>query len=334
MPRRTQRRGADLGAALTWEEASICRQVPVSSIRPNPVQTRTHFDDEALASLAASIREVGVLEPILVRETGSDHYELISGERRRRAALRAGLPTVPVLVQSAAAAASDIHGLERSLMENLHREELNPLDEATAYQHLVDEFGYTPEQVASRLGRSREAVTNTLQLLQLPASVQRALADGTIRAEHARLMLGTADRALQVKLTRRIVVEGLDVRAVEEIVGQRAQSLPGVEGEAVDVVPVKAGTPAGRVPSAADVNAPERTVATMQMLNVRETADRLGVHENTVRNWANRGVIRAYRLPGSNFRRFDGSDVQALARGVVLDHDLSVHDPEPFDFKE
>jgi ParB family chromosome partitioning protein len=225
----------------------MLREVPISSIRPNPLQPRTHFDEEALVSLAASIREVGVLQPILVRETGPDDFELIAGERRWRAARRAGLQTMPVLVQSAA---SDVHSLEQALVENLHREDLNSLEEAAAYQQLIDEFGYTHEQVASRVGRSRSAVTNTLRLLQLPAGVQRALADGTISAGHARALLGTPDRALQEELAKKIVVEGLNVRAVEEIVRRRAQNVAdsgdkedGPGSAAPDVVPISRPTP-------------------------------------------------------------------------------------------
>ena len=162
------------------------REVPIASIKPNPLQPRTRFDEEAMSSLAASIREVGVLQPVLVRETGDGEYELIAGERRWRAARRAGLQTIPVLVQSV----SDVHSLEQALVENLHREDLNALEEAAAYQQLVDEFGYTHEQVAARVGKSRTAVTNTLRLLQLPAGVQRSLADGAISAGHARALLG------------------------------------------------------------------------------------------------------------------------------------------------
>jgi len=242
--------GALIPTEVTRTGSSMLREVPISGIRPNPLQPRTHFDEEALASLAASIREVGVLQPILVRETGRDEFELIAGERRWRAARRAGLQTMPVLVQSSA---TDVHSLEQALVENLHREDLNSLEEAAAYQQLIDEFGYTHEQVASRVGRSRSAVTNTLRLLQLPAGVQRALADGTISAGHARALLGTPDRALQEELAKRIVADGLNVRAVEEIVRRRAQNAglgdmdagPGSVGTGVTpaVVPTPPPTP-------------------------------------------------------------------------------------------
>jgi ParB family chromosome partitioning protein len=215
--------GKGLGALIPTEVArdrsATLREVPLASIRPNPLQPRTHFDEEAMASLASSIKEVGVLQPVLVRESGEGEYELIAGERRWRAARRAGLQTMPVLVQ----ASSDVHSLEQALVENLHREDLNPLEEAAAYQQLVDTFDYTHEQVAARVGKSRTAVTNTLRLLQLPAGVQRALADGTMSAGHARALLGTPDRAFQEELARRTVAEGLTVRAVEELVRRHVQ---------------------------------------------------------------------------------------------------------------
>ena len=219
--------GKGLGALIPTEARdrdSALRVVPMTSIKPNPLQPRTRFDEEAMSSLASSIREVGVLQPILVREIEEDEYELIAGERRWRAARRAGLQTMPVLVQSV----SDVHSLEQALVENLHREDLNPLEEAGAFQQLVDEFGYTHEQVASRVGKSRTAVTNTLRLLQLPAGVQRALADGAISAGHARALLGTPDRSYQEELAKRIVAEGLTVRAVEEGVRRHSQ---GAEAE-------------------------------------------------------------------------------------------------------
>jgi ParB family chromosome partitioning protein len=169
-----------------------------------------------MAALAASIREVGLLQPVLVREVEDEDesYELIAGERRWRAARRAGLQTIPVLVQ----VANDVASLEQALVENLHREDLNALEEAAAYQQLIDEFGLTHEQVATRMGKGRATITNTLRLLQLPAGAQRALAERTISAGHARALLGTPDRALQDKLVAQIVAEGLTVRAVEDMI--------------------------------------------------------------------------------------------------------------------
>ena len=213
--------GKGLGALIPTEvsgsQGSALREVPISSIRPNTLQPRTHFDEEAMSALAASIREVGVLQPVLVRPVGagSQEYELIAGERRWRAARRAGLQTIPVLVREVSA---DARTLEEALVENLHREDLGPLEEAAAYQQLIDDFGHTHEEVATRVGKSRATVTNTLRLLQLPAGVQRALADGSITAGHARALLGSPDRVLQESLVRRIVAEGMTVRQVEEAV--------------------------------------------------------------------------------------------------------------------
>jgi ParB family transcriptional regulator, chromosome partitioning protein len=201
----------------TGETDSALRVVPISHIKPNAFQPRSHFDEESMSSLAASIREVGLLQPVLVREVeGEDEsYELIAGERRWRAARRAGLQTIPVLVQPDT---GDVTSLEQALVENLHREDLNALEEAAAYQQLIDEFGLTHEQVATRMGKGRATVTNTLRLLQLPAGAQRALAERTISAGHARALLGTPDRALQERLVEQITSNGLTVRAVEEIV--------------------------------------------------------------------------------------------------------------------
>ena len=209
--------GALIPTEVVAEAGSALREVPLSSIRPSSVQPRTHFDEEAMSSLAASIRELGVLQPVLVREIDgeAESYELIAGERRWRAARRAGLQTIPVLVRTLTA---DVLSLEQALVENLQRADLNPLEEAAAYQQLIDEFGLTHDQVGTRVGKGRATVTNTLRLLQLPAGAQRALAEGTISAGHARALLGTPDRSLQESLISRIVTENLTVRAVEDLV--------------------------------------------------------------------------------------------------------------------
>jgi ParB family chromosome partitioning protein len=211
--------GKGLSALIPTEAVgeldSALRTVSISAIKPNDFQPRSHFDEESMSSLAASIREVGLLQPVLVREVEGEEesYELIAGERRWRACRRAGLQTIKVLVQPDA---GDAVSLEQALVENLHREDLNALEEAAAYQQLIDEFGLTHEQVATRMGKGRATVTNTLRLLQLPAGAQRALAEGTISAGHARALLGTPDRALQDHLVVQIVEEGLTVRAVED----------------------------------------------------------------------------------------------------------------------
>jgi ParB family chromosome partitioning protein len=219
--------GKGLGALIPTEvvgdRSSALREVPIGSIKPNPLQPRSHFDDETMASLASSIKELGVLQPILVRQSGDDgedEFELIAGERRWRAARRAGLQTIPVLIQ----VTDDAHSLEQALVENLHRQDLNVLEEASAYQQLIEEFDYTHDEVATRVGKSRTAVTNTLRLLQLPSGAQRLLAEGQISPGHARALLGTPDRGYQEALAKSIVAEGLTVRAVEEAV--RASTQP------------------------------------------------------------------------------------------------------------
>ncbi len=226
----------------TGESDSLLRVVPISHIRPNAFQPRSHFDEESMGALALSIREVGLLQPVLVRQLPDeeDSYELIAGERRWRAARRAGLQTIPVLVQ----VADDVASLEQALVENLHRVDLNALEEAAAYQQLIDEFGLTHEQVATRMGKGRATVTNTLRLLQLPAGAQRALAERTISAGHARALLGTPDRALQEKLVDRIVEEGLTVRAVEDLVRQGGSELRVVpdEPEVAEPAPARGAT--------------------------------------------------------------------------------------------
>ncbi|HEY3954576.1 MAG TPA: ParB/RepB/Spo0J family partition protein [Streptosporangiaceae bacterium] len=188
-------------------------EIAVDSIAANPRQPRQTFDEDALAELAASIREVGLLQPIVVRQLTRDRYELIMGERRWRASQQAGLEQIPAIVRDTA----DTDLLRDALIENLHREQLNPLDEAAAYRQLLDDFGATHEELASRIGRSRPHISNTLRLLQLPPGVQRRVAAGVLSAGHARALLAMDDPAMQDRIAQRIVAEGLSVRAVEEI---------------------------------------------------------------------------------------------------------------------
>ena len=183
-------------------------EIPLSAISPSAQQPRVRFDEEALVTLTDSIRELGVLQPILVRPAADGRYELIAGERRWRAARRAGLPTVPAVVRDVDAQVS----LEQAVVENLHRQDLNAMEEAGAYQRLVEEFGLTQDQVARRVGRSRSAVANTLRLFQLPAPVQRMIADGDLTAGHARALLSHPDRSLQESLAATMVKGGLSVR--------------------------------------------------------------------------------------------------------------------------
>ncbi|HWE67017.1 MAG TPA: ParB/RepB/Spo0J family partition protein [Acidimicrobiales bacterium] len=258
------------------ETDSLLRYVPISHIKPNAYQPRSHFDEESMSSLASSIREVGLLQPVLVREVEGEEesYELIAGERRWRAARRAGLQTIPVLVQIA----NDVASLEQALVENLHREDLNALEEAAAYQQLIDEFGLTHEQVATRMGKGRATVTNTLRLLQLPTGAQRALSERTISAGHARALLGTPDRALQDKLVEQIVAEGLTVRAVEEIVrgGGELHVLPPVEPEADS--PEESGTTTGSTSGGGPRRLPSKKLPEPGVL---ELEDLLSTYLNT-----------------------------------------------------
>jgi len=228
---------------VTGDRSSALREVPIGNIKPNPRQPRTSFDEETMSSLAASIKELGVLQPVLVRRIGSDssdEFELIAGERRWRASRRAGLHTIPVLIQTS----DDTHSLEQALVENLHRQDLNVLEEAAAYQQLIEEFGFTHEQVATRVGKSRTAVTNILRLLQLPSGVQRLLAEGQISPGHARALLGTPDRGYQEVLARTAAADGLTVRALEDLVREHNQEAEGVPSVGTDVAdpPAGAGT--------------------------------------------------------------------------------------------
>lgn len=189
-------------------------ELPVGDITPNPRQPREVFDEQALDELAASIRQVGLLQPIVVREVGPGSYQLVMGERRWRACQAAGMESVPAIVRET----PDTELLREALLENLQREQLNPLEEAAAYRQLLSEFGSTHEELAERLGKSRSQVTNTLRLLGLPPGVQRRVAAGVLSAGHARALLGLTDEAAQESLATRIVAEGLSVRAVEELV--------------------------------------------------------------------------------------------------------------------
>jgi ParB family chromosome partitioning protein len=191
---------------------SAFQDIPVSAIFPNSRQPRSAFDEEAMANLTASVRELGVLQPVLVRAMGEGTYELIAGERRWRAAKRAGLPLVPAIIRTV----DDTSSLEQALVENLQREDLNPLDEAAAYQQLLEDFHLTHDELAARMGKSRAAISNTLRLFQLPPSVQRLVSEAKLTAGHARALLTCPDRAYQETLAKRAVAEGLSVRAVEE----------------------------------------------------------------------------------------------------------------------
>ena len=189
-------------------------ELPITSIVPNPKQPRTVFEEEALAELVHSIKEIGLLQPIVVRPAGANKYEIVAGERRWRASQAAGLTAIPAIIRETA----DDVLLRDALLENLHRAQLNALEEAAAYQQLLDDFGCTQEELSARIGRSRPQVTNTLRLLKLPAVVQRRVAAGVLSAGHARALLGLPTHEAMEALAARIVAEGLSVRTTEELV--------------------------------------------------------------------------------------------------------------------
>jgi ParB family transcriptional regulator, chromosome partitioning protein len=267
--------GALIPTDVVADRSSTLREVPIASIKPNPHQPRSHFDEDAMSSLAASIKELGVLQPVLVREASPstpDEYELIAGERRWRAARRVGLQFIPVLVQ----VADDSHSLEQAVVENLHRQDLNVLEEAAAYEQLIEEFHYTHDQVATRVGKSRATVTNILRLRQLPSGVQRLLAEGQISPGHARALLGTPDRAYQESLAKLIVADGLSVRVVEDLIRERSH-----EEEEAGETPVVAPPPSSG-PSVAGTGGPE--AATPRRLpppGILELEELLSEHLNT-----------------------------------------------------
>ena len=199
-------------------------EIPVGSISPNPRQPRRVFDEEAMSELVHSVREIGLLQPVVVRRTGESSYELVMGERRWRATREAGLETIPAIVRET----DDDDMLRDALLENLHRSELNPLEEAAAYRQLLDDFGCTHDELAGRIGRSRPQISNTLRLLQLSPAVQRRVAAGVLSAGHARALLGLTDPATQDRLAARVVAEGISVRALEELVavGELSEDSP------------------------------------------------------------------------------------------------------------
>jgi ParB family chromosome partitioning protein len=203
---------ADTG--LRQVAGAYFEEIAVGSITPNPRQPRRTFDEDALEELSASITEVGLLQPVVVRKIGDGNYELVMGERRWRASQRAGLEYIPAIVRET----PDTDMLRDALLENLHRQQLDPLEEAAAYQQLLDDFGATHEQLAQKIGRSRPHISNTLRLLNLPPVVQKRVAAGVISAGHARALLSLDDPQAQERLAQRIVAEGLSVRSVEEIV--------------------------------------------------------------------------------------------------------------------
>jgi len=213
------------------------QEISVSSIDPNPNQPRNHFDEDSLAELSASIKAIGLLQPVLVRPSSTpDRFELIAGERRWRASKRAGLSTIPAIVR----VTDDVSSVEQALVENLHRQDLTPLEEAAAYQQLLEDFSMTHEQVASKVGKSRSAITNSLRLLTLPPTIQQYIAEGRLSAGHAKALLSTPDHALQESLARAAVEQGLTVRGLEEAVRNAVN--PGASSTSVAPKPGAIGT--------------------------------------------------------------------------------------------
>ena len=243
-PREPTREGAaaaaDPGAQLV--AGAYFAELPITAISPNTRQPRQVFDEEAMAELVHSVKEVGLLQPVVVRRTGDETYELIMGERRWRATTEAGFAAIPAIVRET----GDDAMLRDALLENLHRSQLNPLEEAAAYQQLLDDFGCTHEDLSTRIGRSRPQISNTLRLLKLSPAVQRRVAAGVLSAGHARALLGVADAAAQDRLAARVVAEGISVRGLEEIVAV------GVEDDEPETVRFKARRPSA--PGLADLN--------------------------------------------------------------------------------
>jgi ParB family chromosome partitioning protein len=236
-------------------------EVPIQSVKPNRRQPRSIFDDEALQELAASIREIGILQPPVVRRVGENEYELIMGERRLRAAKLAGLSNIPVIIRET----SDNELLREALIENIHRSNLNSLEEAAAYNQMLSDFGFTHDELAKKIGKSRPVISNTLRLLNLPPSVQKKLTSGTLSMGHARALLGLSDASEIERIANRIVSEGLSVRATEELIavgsGKKSsgkkgstsslgkyQELEEQIGDALDTrVRIKGGANGGRI---------------------------------------------------------------------------------------
>ena len=205
---------SDNGVPLSPVAGAYFADLPIGQITPNPVQPRQVFDEEAMAELVHSIREVGLLQPVVVRRIGAESFELVMGERRWRAVQEAGLATIPAIVRET----DDTDMLRDALLENLHRSQLNPLEEASAYAQLLDDFSCTHDELAGRIGRSRPQISNTLRLLKLSPPVQRRVAAGVLSAGHARSLLAVTDPELQDRLAQRVVAEGISVRGLEEIV--------------------------------------------------------------------------------------------------------------------
>ena len=285
----TPRDGGGTGTGL--------QEISVSSIDPNPNQPRSHFDEDSLAELSASIKAIGLLQPVLVRPSSTpDRFELIAGERRWRASKRAGLSTIPAIVR----VTDDVSSVEQALVENLHRQDLTPLEEAAAYQQLLEDFSMTHEQVAAKVGKSRSAITNSLRLLTLPPTIQQYLAEGRLSAGHAKALLGTPDRVLQESLARVAVEQSLTVRGLEEAV--RTALNPGAGSTTVIPKPgttgvkPKTGTP-GRITVVKEPGLHELEEMLSEHLATPVTVTLSGKHGKMVVEFADlEDLERIYRL--------------------------------------
>ena len=284
-------------------DGSYFAELPLEAISPNPRQPRTVFDEEAMNELVESIREVGMLQPIVVRPIGGAQFELVMGERRWRAAQQAGVDTIPAIVRETA----DHELLRDALLENLHRAQLNPLEEAAAYQQMLEDFGCTQEELASRIKRSRPQISNTIRLLRLPPTVQRRIAAGVISAGHARALLAIEDPTSQERLAQRVVAEGLSVRAVEELVtvGEAADPAPRRQRQPKMVAP-KVKDLAGRLSDHFD---------TRVRVTLGRTKGRIVIEFATVDDLER--IVALIEKPSEAAEQYRQSDIQGDVEGVA-----------------
>jgi ParB family chromosome partitioning protein len=284
-------------------DGSYFAELPLEAISPNPRQPRTVFDEEAMNELVESIREVGMLQPIVVRPIGGAQFELVMGERRWRAAQQAGVDTVPAIVRETA----DHELLRDALLENLHRAQLNPLEEAAAYQQMLEDFGCTQEELASRIKRSRPQISNTIRLLRLPPTVQRRIAAGVISAGHARALLAIEDPTSQERLAQRVVAEGLSVRAVEELV---------TVGEAADPAPRRQRQPKMVAPKVKDLaDRLSDHFDTRVRVALGRTKGRIVIEFATVDDLER--IVALIEKPSEAAEQYPQSDIQEDVEGVA-----------------
>ena len=284
-------------------DGSYFAELPLEAISPNPRQPRTVFDEEAMNELVESIREVGMLQPIVVRPIGGAQFELVMGERRWRAAQQAGVDTVPAIVRETA----DHELLRDALLENLHRAQLNPLEEAAAYQQMLEDFGCTQEELASRIKRSRPQISNTIRLLRLPQTVQRRIAAGVISAGHARALLAIEDPTSQERLAQRVVAEGLSVRAVEELV---------TVGEAADPAPRRQRQPKMVAPKVKDLaDRLSDHFDTRVRVALGRTKGRIVIEFATVDDLER--IVALIEKPSEAAEQYRQSDIQEDVEGVA-----------------